>query len=60
MDIWNAVLGGYSHEVAGSTNSFGDEQLDTDIKTDEVIFRHLRSSGDVHVGSSEETPVETH
>ena len=51
--------GGYGHDVVGSTNSFGDEQLDADIKTDEVMFRHLRASGVVHVGSSEETPVET-
>ncbi|CAN0388308.1 unnamed protein product [Ectocarpus fasciculatus] len=51
--------GGYGHDIVGSTNSFGDEQLDADIQTDAVMFRHLRASGVVHVGSSEETPIET-
>lgn len=42
----------------GSTNAFGDPQLDVDIRTDEILFSHLRDSGVVHTASSEENPVE--
>jgi len=50
--------GGYSTEKVGSMNSFGDFQLDVDLKTDEVVFDSLRRSGLVNIASSEETPVE--
>lgn len=42
----------------GSTNAFGDPQLDVDIRTDEILFTHLRQSGVVHMATSEENPVE--
>ena len=50
--------GGYSSEKVGTTNLFGDHQLDVDVKTDQVIFSALRASGCVHVAASEENPVE--
>lgn len=48
----------YSSETVGTTNDFGDHQLDVDVKTDEVIFDALRRSGLVHTASSEESPSE--
>ncbi|KAF6260023.1 hypothetical protein COO60DRAFT_939814 [Scenedesmus sp. NREL 46B-D3] len=41
-------------DQAGSTNSFGDDQLQADIHADEVIFKHLRSCPAVASASSEE------
>lgn len=49
---------GYSSSHVGTQNSFGDNQLEVDVKTDEAIFKHLRNSGLVHVASSEESPTE--
>lgn len=49
---------GYSSAKVGTTNAFGDDQLDVDVKTDEVLFGALRASGCVHVAASEENPVE--
>jgi sedoheptulose-bisphosphatase len=48
----------FSSDSVGTRNQFGDHQLDADVKADEVIFRHLRLSGLVHVASSEEKPAE--
>lgn len=48
----------FSSENVGTQNSFGDHQLDVDIKTDEIIFNHLVASNLVFVASSEENPVE--
>jgi len=48
----------FSTERVGSTNLFGDSQLDVDVKTDEIVFANLRKSGLVHVASSEEQPTE--
>ena len=48
----------YSSSNVGTSNSFGDEQLDIDVKTNDIIFESLKNSGVVHVGSSEETPIE--
>lgn len=50
--------GGYSNEKVGTTNAFGDAQLDVDVKTDEVLFKVLKASGLVYVAASEENPVE--
>mmetsp|Transcript_167 Transcript_167/g.153 ORF Transcript_167/g.153 Transcript_167/m.153 type:complete len:332 (+) Transcript_167:64-1059(+) len=50
--------GGFSSAKIGSQNSFGDSQLDVDVKTDAVIFDALKKSGVVHIGSSEENPLE--
>ena len=49
---------GYSSSQVGTQNVFGDNQLDVDVKTDEVVFRCLRESKLVHVAASEENPVE--
>ena len=48
----------YSSNNVGTSNSFGDEQLDIDVKTNDIIFNSLQNSGVVHIGSSEETPIE--
>lgn len=48
----------YSTEQVGTQNTFGDNQLDVDVKTDEVLFNALKASGLVKVASSEENPVE--
>ena len=48
----------YSTEQVGTQNTFGDNQLDVDVKTDNVLFAALKASGAVHVASSEENPVE--
>lgn len=50
--------GGFSSVKVGSTNAFGDNQLDVDLKTDAVVFEKLKQSGLVHIGSSEENPTE--
>ena len=50
--------GGYSNEKIGTSNAFGDNQLDVDVKTDAVIFSCLRDSKVVHVAASEENPLE--
>jgi sedoheptulose-bisphosphatase len=54
----NLRAGGYSSDKVGTTNAFGDHQLEVDVQTDEVIFNCLRASGNVHVAASEENPVE--
>jgi sedoheptulose-bisphosphatase len=48
----------YSTEQVGTQNAFGDNQLDVDVKTDVVLFDALKDSGVVHVGASEENPIE--
>jgi len=50
--------GGFSSAKSGTSNVFGDSQLEVDLKTDAVIFDALRNSGVVHIGSSEESPIE--
>lgn len=50
--------GSMTSETMGSSNAFGDSQLDVDVKTNETLFTCLTSSGLVAVGSSEENPVE--
>jgi len=42
----------------GTTNAFGDDQLDTDIIADKLVFQQLEACGCVHTASSEETPKE--
>lgn len=49
---------GFSSSVIGTTNEFGDNQLDVDVKADAVLFAAMRRSGVVHVASSEEMPHE--
>ena len=49
---------GMSSDKVGTTNSFGDSQLDVDIKTDEIMFSCLKASNLVHVAASEENPIE--
>lgn len=39
-----------------SKNEFGKLQSDIDVKADEIIFKHLKDSGVVYAGISEETP----
>ncbi len=46
----------FTSEAAGSTNTFGDHQLDVDLKTDAIIFDALRASGVVSSAASEENP----
>lgn len=48
----------YSTNTVGTSNLFGDNQLEVDVKTDEIIFDLLKSSQLVHVASSEENPQE--
>lgn len=47
-----------SYTTIGTNNNFGENQLDIDVKTDEIIFKALKDSNVVHVGSSEETAIE--
>ncbi|KJE97314.1 sedoheptulose-bisphosphatase [Capsaspora owczarzaki ATCC 30864] len=42
---------------AGTTNVFGDHQLEVDVIADKIVFNALRDSGAVSVGASEENPV---
>ena len=37
--------GGFSHEEVGTINSSGDNQLHVDLSTEQIIFNHLRLSG---------------
>lgn len=46
-------------EGVKSQNAFGDEQLNVDILSNTLIFRHLTSTNMVATASSEETPQET-
>lgn len=39
---------------AGTTNSFGDDQIQADVHTDDIIFKHLRACPAVASASSEE------
>lgn len=58
-DIGSGLRDGiFSSSKIGSQNTFGDNQLDVDVKTDEILFNYLIGSGLVHVAASEETPVE--
>merc|ERR1719440_658474 len=50
--------GGFSSDKVGTANTFGDEQLEVDVKSDEVVFEALKAAGTVHVAASEENPVE--
>lgn len=43
----------------GSQNTFGDNQLEADVVTDDIVFKHLKRSEHVWAAASEETPVET-
>ncbi|GMH42086.1 hypothetical protein BSKO_10005 [Bryopsis sp. KO-2023] len=43
-------------DKSGDTNQFGDQQLQADVRTDEIIYRHLSESGCVETTSSEEMP----
>lgn len=54
----NLRSGHYSATAVGSTNSFGDDQLEVDVLADELIMASLKASGLVANYSSEETPVE--
>lgn len=53
----NLRSGHYSATAIGSTNQFGDEQLEVDVLADELIMASLKASGLVANYSSEETPV---
>jgi len=50
----NLRNGTYTSVAVGSTNTYGDNQLDVDVKTDAVIFHNLRATGLVSLASSEE------
>jgi len=54
----DGALSGFGCGQAGTENSFGDNQLEVDLKTDEIVFRNLRESGACTFGSSEETVEE--
>jgi sedoheptulose-bisphosphatase len=54
-NLRNAV---FMHHEVGSTNTFGDSQLDADVKTDALIFGNLQSTGLISVASSEENPID--
>lgn len=41
-----------------SSNPFGDQQLEIDVRADAVVMRHLELSGAVVTASSEERPLE--
>jgi len=43
---------------AGSSNTYGDEQLDIDLYADKTVFDHLRATGKISVAASEENPTE--
>jgi len=45
-------------EKVGSENSFGEEQVTMDVKSDEIVTNHLRASGVVGLISSEEMDEE--
>ena len=47
-----------SSNSVGTSNAFGDLQLDVDVKTNAALFDRLKASGLVAVASSEEEPVE--
>jgi sedoheptulose-bisphosphatase len=48
----------YSAEAVGTVNEFGDNQLDVDVKSDQLLFDYLRNSSVVAIASSEEEPHE--
>jgi sedoheptulose-bisphosphatase len=48
----------YRSQEVGTVNSFGDSQLDIDIKCDDLIFKTLKLSKLVALASSEEKPIE--
>ncbi len=39
----------------GSTNTFGDKQLEADVQTDRIVFERLQASDAVETASSEES-----
>lgn len=49
---------GYSSNLIGTANEFGDMQLDVDVKADAALFGAMQRSGVVAVASSEEMPHE--
>ncbi|KAL0021416.1 hypothetical protein WJX79_003939 [Trebouxia sp. C0005] len=48
------ILRGQGVEESHSKNTFGDQQLNIDVESDEVVFNHLRACGMVKSASSEE------
>jgi len=50
--------GAFSSDKVGTENTFGDDQLEVDVKSDKVIFDALKESGCVHTAASEESPKE--
>ena len=50
--------GEFTSSLTGTSNVFGDKQLDVDVQADKVLFDCLTRSGLVHVAASEENPVE--
>lgn len=48
----------FTHEALGSTNSFGDQQLSSDVEANNLILHHFKQSGLIATASSEEDPVE--
>lgn len=54
----NLRNGSYSSNAIGTTNEFGDQQLDVDVKADAVLFGAFRDCGVVAIASSEENPHE--
>ncbi|KAI8894077.1 fructose-1,6-bisphosphatase class 1/Sedoheputulose-1,7-bisphosphatase [Globomyces pollinis-pini] len=49
----------FSSEIAGTENSFGDNQLKVDLAIDKIIFDCLIDTKLVTYGTSEETPILT-
>lgn len=54
---YNLRSTGFSVESAGTSNAFGDVQLDADMKADAVLLSCLRETNVVETASSEENPV---
>ncbi|GLC33121.1 hypothetical protein PLESTB_000368200 [Pleodorina starrii] len=52
----SAILRSAGSDYSGSTNAFGDEQLEVDVQVDRLIFERLASCSAVQGAGSEEQP----
>ncbi len=52
----SATLRTPSVSETGTTNTFGDRQLEADVQTDRIVFERLCACGAVETASSEESP----
>lgn len=56
LDVLQDALRTIDFDQAGTTNKFGDNQLQADLHADDIIFRNLRGCSAVAAASSEEQP----